>query len=99
MSEAEALIFAPEGSLTMADAAGHLAAGRAAVREGDCVVDFSAVDDSDSVALAMLFDWQRHAQTAGHQLSVRNMPDGLASLAALYGVDALRPDGAKSPGD
>lgn len=99
MSEAKARIFALGGPLTMADASGHLAAGRSAVGEGNCVVDFAAVSESDSVALALLFDWQRHAQAAGHTLSVRNMPEGLASLAVLYGVDSLLPDGANTPGD
>ena len=35
-------------------------------------------------ALALLLDWMRCARTAGHALVVRNLPAGLASLAALY---------------
>ncbi|THF63760.1 STAS domain-containing protein [Pseudothauera nasutitermitis] len=80
-----------EGGLTMATAGALLAEGRSLAAAGDCVLDLSAVSAADSAALALIFDWLRCARAAGHQLKVRGLPAGLASLAALYGVDALLP--------
>lgn len=87
----EARRFAPQGALTMANAARCLAEGRAAAQEGDLVVDFSQVEEADSAALALLFDWQRVAAASGHDLRVGGLPAGLESLADLYGVADLMP--------
>ncbi len=75
----------------MANAARCRAEGRAAAQEGDLVVDFSQVDEADSAALALLFDLQRVAAAAGHELRVEGLPAGLQSLADLYGVADLLP--------
>jgi phospholipid transport system transporter-binding protein len=56
---------------------------------GDLTVDCSALDEADSVVIAMLVEWQRAARAAGHRLEVRGLSAGLASLATLYGVDGL----------
>ncbi len=55
----------------------------------DLLVDFSNVEAVDSSAVSMLLAWTRAAQKQGRNLQVENMPDGLKSLAHLYGVDAM----------
>ncbi len=83
--------FAPQGALTMRTAPALLDEGRRRAGEGDLVVDFAAVTEADSAALALLLDWLRAARAAGHSLKLRNLPQGLASLAALYDLDAVLP--------
>ena len=80
-----------EGALTMRSAPAVLESGRRRVAEGDLVVDFSAVTEADSAALALVLDWLRAARAAGHGLVLHALPAGLTSLAALYDVDALLP--------
>jgi len=94
MSEHSAQVLRLEGPLTMQTVGGHLHEGRTRLAAGDLVVDFSAVTGADSAAVALIFDWLRVAAVSGHSLSVRALPDGLRSLASLYGVDALLPSEA-----
>jgi len=84
-------VLRPEGPLTMATATAYVEAARAKVKAGDLTVDLSAVTAADSAALALLFDCRRGAASAGHRMSVVALPEGLRSLAALYGVDELLP--------
>lgn len=80
-----------DGALTMETVAARLAEGRALAGEGGFVVDFSAVTECDSAALALLFDWMRAAGRTGAEVGVRGLPAGLLSLAELYGVAELLP--------
>lgn len=80
-----------DGALTMWSAARRLAEGRRMLRDGDLVVDFGAVGEADSAALAVLLDLCRAARAADHALTIRALPAGLRSLAELYGVSALLP--------
>lgn len=80
-----------QGSATMWSAAGVLTEGRQKLREGDLAVDFSDVGEADSAALAVLLDLCRTARSAGTALTIRALPEGLRSLAELYGVSALLP--------
>ncbi|MHB1374026.1 MAG: STAS domain-containing protein [Thauera sp.] len=92
MSEAvTTAVFALEGALTMVSAPALLEEGRRRARAGDLVVDFGRVDGADSGALALLLDWMRCARAAGNRLTVRGLPAGMASLAALYDIDTLLP--------
>lgn len=84
-------VFAPTGELTMVSAPAVLEDGRRLARAGDLVVDFAGVTVADSAALALLLDWMRCARAAGNRLAVRNLPAAMASLAALYDIDALLP--------
>lgn len=77
------------GELTMDSVAELLERGRELARSGELVVDLSAVTAADSAALALLLDWLRTARAAGHGLQLRQVPAGLASLGALYDVNAL----------
>jgi phospholipid transport system transporter-binding protein len=94
MMQRDGEVLRLQGALTMATVGPLLVEGRRAVSAADCVVDLSAVSSADSAALALLFDWLRSARAAGRTLSVRGLPAGMQSLAALYGVDALLPLGA-----
>lgn len=89
MNDTTSKVLRVDGPLTMATAEGWLARGREAVRQGDLTVDFSAVSEADSAALALLLDWMRCAQAAGTRVRHRAMPAGLGSLAQLYGIDEL----------
>jgi phospholipid transport system transporter-binding protein len=52
-------------------------------------VDASALNAFDSSALSVLLGCRRAATAAGKQLLVQSLPQGLRSMAALYGVDQL----------
>ena len=84
-------VFEPAGELTMVSAPAVLEDGRRLARAGDMVVDFAGVTVADSAALALLLDWMRCARAAGNRLAVRGLPAAMASLAALYDIDALLP--------
>ena len=56
---------------------------------GDVVVDFSAVGEADSAALALLLEWMRRTRESGGAVTVRALPAGLLSLAALYDLSDL----------
>jgi phospholipid transport system transporter-binding protein len=77
------------GSITLANAAALLPAGIEAIRGGATVIDLALVREVDSAAVALLIAWQREAQAAGKTIEFAAVPDGIASLAKLYGVAAL----------
>ncbi len=80
--------FAPS-QLTMNDAGAALRAGREAVMAGETEIDLAGLQRFDSAALAALLDWQRLAVGQGRPLHILNLPDGLASMARVYGVAHL----------
>ncbi len=66
--------------------------GPQAIDQGDAVFDFSEVKKADSAMLALLLQWMRYAQSKGLTPQIKNMPEGMWSLARLYGVrELLRP--------
>ena len=81
--------FALGTALTHASAKSALAAGLASIAGGATGVDCAALVEFDSSALAVLLAWQRAAEARGSAFDIVNVPEGLASLAAVYGVDAL----------
>ena len=85
------LTYAPQGALTMFTSTAALAEGRRMVLTGPLLVDLAAVTAADSAALALILDWVRTARGAGQTITLSNLPDGLVSLAVLYGVDSLLP--------
>ncbi len=76
------------GALTIANAAALCEEGKQQLT-GDVVIDLAAVTEVDSTALSVLFEWRRTAQQKNLQVSFRNLPDSMKSLAALYGVAEL----------
>lgn len=76
------------GALTIANAATLCEEGKRELN-GDVVIDFSAVTEVDSTALSVIFEWRRAAREKNLKVSIRNLPDSMKSLAALYGVADL----------
>ncbi len=89
-------VLRPEGALTMMTVPAMLADARRLAAAGDLALDLSAVGEADSAALALMLDCLRSARAASHRFEVRNLPQGLASLASLYGIDALLADAGVS---
>jgi len=87
--EGERLVVS--GSLTLATVAAALVEGRAAIGEGVSSVDLAEVGELDSSALALLLAWLREAKRLGRSLAFANLPQGLTTIARLYGVAELLP--------
>jgi len=49
-------------------------------------IDFSAVTNTDTSAISLMMEWQRRAIAANHKITFVSLPEGLGSLATLYGV-------------
>ncbi len=77
--------FAPT-SITMADAGQALRDGLAAIAQGDRMIDLSRLSRFDSSAVSSVLAWRRAATARGAQLQIAAVPDGLRSLAQLYGL-------------
>jgi len=77
--------------LTMANAPGLLEAGRAALRPGEQIFDFSEVSEADSSALAVMLAWLRAAELSRSTVKFVHIPAVVRSLAELYGVNELLP--------
>lgn len=79
------------GALTLASVAAALEEGNAAIASGVRSVDLGEVGDLDSSALALLLAWLRQAKRANRELEFTNLPQGLTTIARLYGVADLLP--------
>ena len=84
------------GPLTLSSVAAALDEGNAAIAEGARTVDLGEVGELDSSALALLLAWLREAKRRDASLSFTRRPEGLTTIARLYGVAELLP-GASSP--
>jgi phospholipid transport system transporter-binding protein len=84
-------IMRVSGALTLASVAAELEQGKAAIAEGARSVDLAAVGELDSSALALLLAWLREAKRLGRALTFTNLPQGLTTIASLYGVADLLP--------
>ena len=79
------------GPLTLAHVAAALSEGNAAIGAGVRSVDLGGVGELDSSALALLLAWLREARRHDRDLVVSNLPQGLTTIARLYGVAELLP--------
>jgi phospholipid transport system transporter-binding protein len=79
------------GALTLANVAAALSEGNAAIGEGVRTVDLAEVGELDSSALALLLAWLREAKRQNRSLVFANLPQGLTTIARLYGVAELLP--------
>jgi phospholipid transport system transporter-binding protein len=81
--------------MVIANASALLEAGRSFLQSGlpagEIVLDFSAVEETDSSALTVVFAWLRTARERGATLRMVDAPAGMISLAALYGVSDWLP--------
>ena len=79
------------GALTLASVAAVLLEGNAAIGQGVRTVDLAEVAELDSSALALLLAWLREAKRQNLSLVFANLPQGLTTIARLYGVADLLP--------
>ena len=79
------------GALTLANVAAVLREGNAAIGGGVRTVDLAEVGELDSSALALLLAWLREARRHNRSLAFANLPQGLTTIARLYGVAELLP--------
>jgi phospholipid transport system transporter-binding protein len=80
-----------EGAVTVGTVPSLLDAGSAQLRDGVEVIDFAAVTEVDSAALALALAWLRGARAAGRTIRFANLPPAMEKLARLYAVDELLP--------
>lgn len=79
------------GALTLASVAAALREGNAAIGQGVRTVDLGEVGELDSSALALMLAWMREAKRQKSELQFANLPQGLTTIARLYGVADLLP--------
>jgi phospholipid transport system transporter-binding protein len=79
------------GPLTLASVTAVLQEGSAAIAQGVRTVDLSEVGELDSSALALLLAWLREAKRLNRDITFANLPQGLTTIARLYGVAELLP--------
>lgn len=77
------------GPVTLANVGALLEAGRQLMQSGATSIDLGEVTELDSSLLAVVLCWMREARAAKGGLRLERAPEGMSSLAALYGVDAL----------
>ena len=91
--EAGTEVLALEGALSFETLPGVLVQSSAYSARPDLpaqlTIDFSAITDVDSSAVALLLEWRREAARLGKTLNFVNLPANLLALAELYGVTAL----------
>lgn len=80
-----------EGAVTVATVPSLLDAGATHLRDGVEVVDFAAVTEVDSAALALALAWLRATRASGRTIRFANLPRAMTNLARLYDVDELLP--------
>ena len=79
------------GALTLATVAAVLREGSAVIGQGVRTVDLAEVGELDSSALALMLAWLREAKLQKRELRFANLPQGLTTIARLYGVADLLP--------
>jgi phospholipid transport system transporter-binding protein len=77
------------GGLTFDSAADVLAASAALPLPKGGRVDMSGLAPADSSALAVLLALKRRAAAERHRLHVEGLPESLAALSHVYGVNEL----------
>lgn len=79
------------GPATLKNVAALLEQGATQLREGVTVIDLGEVTELDSSLLATLLAWLREAKRNNSALAFARLPEGLATIAGLYGVAELLP--------
>ena len=78
-----------EGALTLDTVSALILAAEEHIGKGTGVIDFAAVTEVDSAAVALALEWVRQAEGANVALRLLNMPVSMQNLAKLYGVSEL----------
>ena len=79
------------GPVTLENVARVLQEGVQQIRDGARTIDLGEVTELDSSLLAMLLAWLREAKQRNAEVAFANLPQGLETIAQLYGVDGLLP--------
>jgi len=79
------------GPVTLANVAQVLQEGLQHIRDGARTVDLGQVTELDSSLLAMLLAWLREAKLRNAEVAFANLPQGLETIAQLYGVEGFLP--------
>ncbi|ACT47214.1 STAS domain-containing protein [Methylotenera mobilis] len=74
------------GEILVDNANAVLVESAALVMNDALQIDFSAVTNTDTSAISLMMEWQRRAIAFNHKITFVNLPEGLESLATLYGV-------------
>jgi len=80
-----------DGAVTVETVPALLEEGAAHLRDGVEILDFAAVTQADSAAVALALAWVREAHAAGRTIRFTNLPAAMLNLARLYAVDAFLP--------
>jgi len=81
-----------KGAVTLDTVPGLISEAQEQIGKEITVVDFAAVTEVDSAAVALAIDWLRRAERANVALRLVNLPESMQNLAELYGVsDLLQP--------
>lgn len=83
------------GPVTLANVADVLRQGCDELRAGARTIDLGEVSELDSSLLAALFAWMREAKSNDAEVLFANLPEGLMTVARLYGVAELLSAGAR----
>ena len=78
-----------EGRVTFDTVPGLIAAAEEHFGQGADAIDFAAVTEVDSAAIALTLEWVRQAERANVALRLINLPNSMQNLAKLYGVSEL----------
>ena len=78
-----------EGAVTLDTVPGLISEAEEHLRQGADAIDFSAVTEVDSAAVALALEWVRQAERANVALRLVNLPTSIQDLAKLYGVSEL----------
>ena len=79
------------GPVTLANVGAVLDEGARQLRDGARTFDLGEVTEIDSSLLAAMLSWIREARRQRAEIDFANLPEGLATIARLYGVDGLLP--------
>ena len=82
-----------QGPVTMANATSLLTESAKLFDHEALVVDLSEVEEVDSSAVSLMLQWMREAKQRNQSLAFTNLPNNLKSLATLYGVLDIIPQG------
>jgi phospholipid transport system transporter-binding protein len=89
VADADGGCWTYEGALTFAEAGSVLAAAAALALPAGGTVDCRGIRGFDSAAVAVLLALQRRAAEDRRTLAFPGIPEGLAALATLYGVEEI----------
>ena len=78
-----------QGPVTIATVSALLEQARTLLAPGVAVLDFAAVTEVDSAAVALALECLRDARRRKLALSLANLPEAMQHLAELYAVSEL----------